>query len=88
MLFLIRPYRRFPVRWALTYRASFSEVVFLLSVLILVAPGCEGGSVRTISSGSHEPYSDAQWAKFETKQGEKLRFIVMGQPCRCHSRCS
>ena len=47
-------------------------------MLALVALGCKSGGVRTFSSGSHVPYSDAQWAKIEDKQIEKPHVIVWG----------
>lgn len=45
-------------------------------LICLACLGCEGNAVRTISSGSHAPYSDERWAKIVNKQDEKLRFIV------------
>ena len=57
---------------------SKMPAVSLIIILPLVVLGCEGSAVRTISSGSHVPYSDAQWAKIEDKQIEKLRVIVWG----------
>jgi hypothetical protein len=57
---------------------SKMPAVFLFIFLTLVVLGCEGSAVRTISSGSHVPYSDAQWAKIEDKQIEELRIIVWG----------
>jgi hypothetical protein len=57
---------------------SKMPTVLLLTSPTLVVLGCEGSAVRTISSGSHVPYSDAQWAKIEDKQVEKLHVIVWG----------
>jgi hypothetical protein len=57
---------------------SKMPALFLFIIYPLVAIGCEGNAVRTISSGSHVPYSDAQWAKIEDKQTEELRLIVWG----------
>src|SRR5262252_3483414 len=47
--------------------------------ICLALSGCGGGNaVRTISSGSHIPYSDERWVKIENKQDDKYRFIVWG----------
>ncbi len=49
----------------------------LACVLICLACfGCSGNAVRTMSSGSHVPYSSEQSTKIENNQNDKLRFIV------------
>lgn len=45
-------------------------------IICLACFGCGGNAVRTMSSGSHVPFSDERWAKIENKQDDKLRFIV------------
>ena len=56
-------------------RVSPSFVTCLISCIAFVG-GCEGNTIRTISSGSHLPYSDDRW-KIEKQQENKLfRYIV------------
>lgn len=80
--FSIDPFRRVPLYCPVIYHAGLRQLptTCLIIMLTLVALGCKSGGVRTISSssGSHVPYSDAQWAKIEDKQIEKLRVIVWG----------
>lgn len=54
----------------------------VLSVLCICLNGCgqgfgAGNSLRTISGGSHLPYSDEQWKRIQNKQ-DKKRFVVWG----------
>jgi hypothetical protein len=58
---------------------SKSLSVLSLILVIIVSIGCQGNNaVRTISTGSHVPFSDEKWEKIQNKKDDKLRFVVWG----------
>ncbi len=58
--------------------------ILLLALLLLMGFGCASdpapnpSALRSISHGSHVPYSDERWERILRKQDDKLRFVVWG----------